>query len=231
MELNPEELDAQTRYKLLIGGVTPRPIALVSSLSAEGVANLAPFSFFNAAGPTPMTLMFAPVVKRDGQEKDTLRNVRPIEEGGTGAFVVNLAVEAYARRMAATSHPMPADESEFERAGLYPAPSVRVRAPRVSASPIAFECVTSQIVPVDPTTPPGQAPLAGSSYVVFGRVVHVYVADDCIDERYRIDPEAVATIGRMGGKGYTRTRERFDLQNDLGALQQNPPFPEDTGKR
>lgn len=217
MEFDPDALTQGERYKLLIGGVMPRPIAVVSTVSTDGVVNVAPFSFFNAAGPTPMTLMFVPVTPSDGRDKDTLRNVRPPEQGGTGQFVVNLAVEAYVRQMAATSHALPPDESELERVGLAAAPSVRVAPPRLAASPVAYECVTTQIVPMDPGRP-------GSGTVVFGRVVYVHVHDDVINERLHIDADKVAAVGRMGGNVYTRTRERFALPSNLSALEQPDPF-------
>lgn len=216
MELNPDELTGTQRYKLMIGGITPRPVAFVSSQSPEGVVNLAPFSFFNATGPSPMTLMFSPVTKMDGSMKDTLRNVSLPENGGIGEFVVNLAVEAYAREVSAAAAELPFDDNEFEAIGLTPAPSVKVRPPRVAESPIAFECVTTQIVPVEPGRP-------ASGNVVFGRVVHVYVRDEVIDDKFRIDADKVASIGRMGGRWYTRTRERFELPNGLETLKLPDP--------
>lgn len=217
MEFDPETLTQGERYKLLIGGVAPRPIAVISTVSVGGVVNVAPFSFFNAAGPTPMTLMFVPVTPSDGRDKDTLRNARPPEQGGTGQFVVNLAVEGYIRQVAAASHPLPPEVSELERVGLVAAPSVRVAPPRLAASPVAYECVTTQIVPLDPGQP-------GSGTVVFGRVVYVHVHDDVINERMHIDPDKVAAVGRMGGSLYSRTRERFALPSDLSALEQPDPI-------
>lgn len=224
MELNPEELDATQRYKLLTGGVTPRPIAVVSSISPDGVVNVAPFSFFNAAGATPMMLMFVVATRSDGVDKDTLRNVRPVSEGGTGELVVNLAVEAYARRMSATAHPLEYGDSELERVGFEPAPSQVVEPPRLAASPIAYECRTDRVIALGDGA-------AGTGNLVLARVVHVYVRDDVINERFHIDHEKVATIGRMGGRLYTRSRERFPLANSLAALDAAPPFEEDTGAR
>ncbi|WP_199312223.1 flavin reductase family protein [Phormidium tenue] len=148
MEIDPELLDPSTRYKLLIGSVVPRPIAFVSSLSPEGVANLAPFSYFNAAGHKPLALMFSISLKPDGSEKDTLRNVRPANEGGTGEYVINLAVESYAHQVAECAEPLPYGESEFDYVNLSPAPSRVIQPPRVAESPVAFECRTLQIVPV-----------------------------------------------------------------------------------
>lgn len=205
MEIDPASITQAERYKLLIGAIVPRPIAFVSTVSPDGLHhNLAPFSFFNGVGSNPMTLVFCPANKPDGSEKDTLRNCKPPEEGGTGEFVVNVASHAYARKMAASSEPLPYGESEFALTGLTMEPSVTVKPPRVKESPVAFECRTVQVV----RTNPGGA--AGGN-IVIGRVVHVFVRDDLINERFHIDPEKLDAIGRMGGLGYTRTRDRFEL--------------------
>ena len=111
MEADPRDLEISERYKLLIGCVVPRPIALVSTVSPSGELNLAPFSFFNGVGSNPMTLVFCPGNKLDGGEKDTLANCKPVAEGGTGEFVVNVAVESYAAAMAAAAEPLPPGES------------------------------------------------------------------------------------------------------------------------
>jgi flavin reductase (DIM6/NTAB) family NADH-FMN oxidoreductase RutF len=211
MELNPADLAQPDRYKLLIGGVVPRPIAFVSTVSREGRPNLAPFSFFCGVGSNPMTMLFCPANKPDGTEKDSLRNALPEAEGGTGAFVVNVATEAMERQVAGAAEPLPHGESEFELVGLTPAPSRVVRPPRVLESPISYECRTVRVV----RTGPGQ-PAAGN--VVLGEVVHVWVRDDLIDERFRIDPERLGAIGRMGGLEYCRTRERFSMPMGKSAL-------------
>jgi len=203
MELDPAALDVSERYKLLIGCIVPRPIAFVSTISPDGRANLAPFSFFNGVGSNPMTVLFCPSEKPDGSEKDTLRNCKPVSEGGTGEFVVNAAVEAYAEKVALAAEPLPYGESEFELTGLTLAPGVRVRAPRVAESPVSMECRTLQVI----RTNPGQR---GAGNVVIGEVVYVHVRDDLVDERLRTDPDKLAAVGRMGGFGYCRTRDRFD---------------------
>jgi flavin reductase (DIM6/NTAB) family NADH-FMN oxidoreductase RutF len=217
MEIDPSRLPIAERYKLLIGCIVPRPIALVSSVSAEGKPNLAPFSFFNGIGSDPMTLLFCPVNAPDGSPKDTLRNVAGAEEGGTGEFVVNAATEGYAREMAACAEGLPHGESEFELSGLTPAASAVVRPPRVARSPVALECRTRQIVRLNPGK-------AGGGNVVIGEVVHVFVRDDLIDDRLRVDPERLGAIGRMGGPAYTRTRERFEMPMGRVALRLPEPF-------
>lgn len=217
MDVSPDELDPRDRYKLMIGCIVPRPIALVSTVGADGRVNLAPFSFFNGVGSDPMTILFCPVNRTDGGEKDTLRNCKPRAEGGTGEFVVSAAFEAIAREIAAAAEPLPYGESEFDLTGLATAASVRVRAPRVASSPWAFECETVQVV----RTNPGRA--AGGN-VVIGRVVHVHVDDALVDARFHVDPERLRAVGRMGGIGYARTRERYEMPLGRAALERADPF-------
>jgi flavin reductase (DIM6/NTAB) family NADH-FMN oxidoreductase RutF len=216
MELDADRLAPADRYKLLIGAIVPRPIALVSSLSADGRLNLAPFSFFNGAGSDPMCLLFCPANKPDGSMKDTLRNVLAAGDGGTGEFVVNVATEGYAARMASTAEPLPFGESEFQLSGLTPAPSSRVRPPRVAESPLSFECVTHQVIRLNPG-------VAGGGNVVIGRVLHIHAADGLVNERYHVDPAKLAAIGRMGGLGYCRTRDRFEMPMGASALELEDP--------
>jgi flavin reductase (DIM6/NTAB) family NADH-FMN oxidoreductase RutF len=212
MNIDPAELSVRDRYKLLIGAIVPRPIAFVSTVSPDGKANLAPFSFFNGVGSDPMTLLFCPADGSDGREKDTLRNCKPVSEGGTGEFVVNVATEHYMREVAAAGENLPYGESEFEMTGLKPAPSVVVRPPRVAISPIAFECRTLHVVRTNPGRPAG-------GNVVIGEVVHIVINDEIIDERYRIDPGRLRAIGRMGGASYCRTHDRFDLPRGKEAME------------
>lgn len=212
MHLDPAQLEVADRYKLLIGTITPRPIALVSTLSPEGRPNLAPFSFFNAIGSDPMMLLFCPANKPDGSEKDSLRNAKPVDEGGTGQFVVSIATDAIARQVAGAGEALEYGQSEFELTGLTPAPSRVVRAPRVGESPVAFECETAQVIRTNPGA-------AGGGNIVIGRVVSVWLRDDLRDERMHIDPARMDTIGRMGGMTYCRTRDRFDLPIGRRALE------------
>src|SRR6185295_13567520 len=149
------------------------------TLARDGRPNLAPFSFFNGIGSDPMTLLFCPSNKEDGSEKDTLRNCKPVAEGGTGEFVVCAATEEYARQMAACGDPLPYGESEWDLSGLESAPSVRVKPARVALSPWAFECETLQVVRMNPGVDAG-------GNVVIGRVVQIHVADDLVDEKLRV---------------------------------------------
>lgn len=215
MEIAPDTLAVPDRYKLLIGCIVPRPIAFVSTASPDGRLNLAPFSFFAGVGAEPMTLLFCPANKPDGTEKDTLRNARPVDEGGTGEFVVNVASEPIATRVAAAAEPLPHGESEFDLVGLTPTPSRVVRPPRVLESPACFECRTTQVVRLNPGVRAG-------GNIVIGRVVHVHVRDDAINERLHLDADKLAAFGRMGGAWYATTRQRFEMPMGKAALALDP---------
>ncbi len=212
MQCTPDELDLASRYKLLIGSVVPRPIALVSTISSEGRDNLAPFSFFTAVGSNPMTMLFCPANKPDGSEKDTLRNAKPTDKGGTGQFVVSVVTEEIVRRVAGAAEPLAYGESEFDFVGFTREDSRLVRPPRVAESPIAFECETTEVIRTNPGEP-------GGGNIVIGRVVCIHVRDDLLNERMHVDPARLGAVGRMGGKAYCRTGDRFDLPMGGPALE------------
>lgn len=207
MEFDPGRLSGAERYKLLIGGIVPRPIAVVSSHDAQGRLNLAPFSFFTGVGSEPMTLLFCPSNKSDGEPKDTLRNA-----ADTGEFVVNVAPDRLIERIAAAAEPLDHGQSEFDFAGLETAPAQRVGAPRLKGSPLAYECRTREILRLAEGVP-------GGGNVVIGDVVHVFVEDDAVNERLHVDPSVLDLVGRMGGFGYARTRDRFTLKPGRDALE------------
>lgn len=198
MTVNPSEHDPRDVYKILIGAVVPRPIALVSSLSSDGIPNLAPFSFFNAICSNPPCLCFSTAFRAGtGTAKDTLRNIRE-----TGQFVVNIVSEAMAERMNLTAGEYPPEVDEFVVSGLTAVPSDLVKPARVAESLVQMECKLQQIVIVS-DRPSGAA-------LVIGEVVRFHV-DDGIVENFRIDPDKLLAIGRMGGNTYSRTRDRFDI--------------------
>ncbi len=186
-------------YKLLIGAVVPRPIALVSSLSADGIPNLAPFSFFTVASANPPVICFAPMFRgADGSSKDTLQNIRDTKE-----FVVNIVSEDFGPRMNLTAGEYPPQVNEFEVSGLTPLASEAVGAFRVAESRVQMECRLKEIVEVS------SLPLGGS--LVLGEIVRMHIADEIVTD-YRIDPDKLAAIGRMGGPTYSRTRDRYEME-------------------
>lgn len=198
MNFDPSSLSASDFYRVMINLITPRPIAWISTVSPGGVVNLAPFSFFNGVAASPPTVVFSAVNHRDGRKKDTVVNIE-----ANGQFVVNMASFDLRDAVNATSVDLPYDESELIRAGLTPVPSERVRPPRVAEAKAHIECVLHEIVRV------GEGPLAAN--LVIGRVVLVQVADLVLDDKGRVDPRALDTIGRMGGDAYVRTTDLFSL--------------------
>ena len=199
MEISPDQLPWKSVYKLLIGAVVPRPIGWISSLSPEGQANLAPFSFFNVVCPNPPHVMFCPEVRSTDQAlKDTLKNVR-----ASGEFVVNIVTEDLAEAMNQTSQELPPEVDEFAVANLITAPSQVVRPPRVALSPVHFECRVVQIIEL------GRGP--GSGSLVLGEVVHLHVDDSVLIGGDKIDPEKLKPIGRLAGSTYCRVTDLFHM--------------------
>jgi flavin reductase (DIM6/NTAB) family NADH-FMN oxidoreductase RutF len=196
--IDPAKHDYNSIYKLMIGSIVPRPIAFVSSMSPEGVRNLAPFSFFNGVCSNPPTILFATTVRKDGSEKDTLNNIEATRE-----FVVHIVSEPMAEAMNLCSAEVPPDIDEFTLSHLTPVPSDCVRPPRVKEALIAMECRLTQIVHINPHQP-------GGGNIVIGEILLFHIADELLDN-FRVDPDKLMAIGRMGGPTYARTRDRFDL--------------------
>ncbi len=200
MEINPSELPHGEVSKLMIGSVVPRPIAWVSTLSAEGQPNLAPFSFFTAVCSKPPTVVFCPGVRgTDGGQKDTLHNIR-----ATGEYVINFVTEPLAEQMNITATEVPSDVNEFERAGLTPIPSMAVQAPRVAESPIHFECRLREIIAISDEP--------GGGNVVIGTVVHMHFDEMVYRTGNYVDIAAYQAIGRLSGASYCRVNDFFDLR-------------------
>lgn len=198
LQIDPQAHERKTLYKLLTGLILPRPIAWVSTLSAEGVANLAPFSYFTIAAVSPPTLLFCPANHPDGSAKDTLRNLDACPE-----FVVHCVSEELAAAMNQTAAPYPPAISEFAAAGLTMAPSSLVRPPRVAEAKAAFECRLTERLAV------------GDGNVVLGEVVAIHVSEAVYVDGY-IDLDALAPIGRLVGDGYVRATDRFAIGRPQG---------------
>lgn len=178
-------------HRLLLHCVAPRPIALTSTLSEDGIPNLAPFSYFMAGGANPPSVVISPLTPRDGGSKDTLRNIR-----ATGEYVINVATFAIREQVNLASAEFPPEVSEWERCGLTPAPAVKVRPARVLESPLAIECRLHRVVPH------GAGYLA-ANYVI-GEVVYFHVAAGLLESGV-LDAAAVDYISRMGSDWYTRS--------------------------
>lgn len=200
MILKSKDLSIKDNYKLIIGSVLPRPIALVSSLSDDGIPNLAPFSFFTGITSNPPTIGFAPALKgKDGDKKDTLANVENI-----GEFVVNIVTEDITDGMIKTASDVPPDIDEFKMAGFTAIKSEIVKPPRVKESPINLECKLLQVVYIGDGT-------AGSGAFVIGEIV-VYHIDDALYHDGKINTALLKPVGRLAGQEYTTLGKRFSME-------------------
>ncbi len=195
MIIDPQSFEGFNR--VLTGVVVPRPIAFVSTMSKDGLINLAPYSFFNAVAYDPPTIVFSSSRHAGDKRKDTLAH---IEE--TGEFVVNIVVDDIAEAMNRTAAEYPSEVSEFEIAGLTPAPSQQVKPPRVAESPVNMECRLLQVVPL------GQG--EHQHGLVIGQIVLMHIRDDII-EGHRINHQRLKPTGRLAGNMYCHTSEVFEM--------------------
>jgi flavin reductase (DIM6/NTAB) family NADH-FMN oxidoreductase RutF len=200
MILKPEDLSIKANYKLIIGSVLPRPIALVSTLSADGIPNLAPFSFFTGITSRPPTIGFAPALKgSDAEKKDTLANIEFAKE-----FVVNIVTEDISEQMVKTASEVAPDVDEFKLAGLTAIESEIVKPPRVKESPINLECKLYNVIYIGDGS-------AGSGAFVIGEIV-VYHIEDYLYDDGKIETSLLKPVARLAGQDYTTLGRCFTLE-------------------
>lgn len=197
--VNPSDLAPTDFYRLLNSSVAPRPIAFVSTISAEGHVNLAPYSFFNVFGFNPPILVFSPSRNRHGEKKHSLLNVEEVPE-----VVINVVNHRMVEQTSLASAEFDRHVSEFVKAGFTEIASDRVRPPRVAESPASFECIVRQLVPLGDSAG-HEGPGAGT--LVVCEVVMAHFHDSIFDPKGRIDPHQIDLVGRLGGDWYTRANE------------------------
>lgn len=205
MYVDFDGLSARQAYHWLASTVTPRPVAWVSSLSAEGVPNLAPFSFFQVVTHTPPTLLICPLVNSDGSMKDTAANI-----AATGEFVVNLVPFGMVNAMNQTSFGYDRTTSEFDAAQVASLPSEKVKPRRVAGVPASFECRLASITPYPADKP--------SCYMVLGEVVAAHIDERIVGANGQVDPARLDTVSRLGADWYGRTKadSNFELKRPEG---------------
>lgn len=189
LEVGPGDWDPREFYLLMTALVIPRPVGWISTVSAAGVRNLAPYSYFNLMGSDPFYVAFGST-----GVKDTLTNVREVKE-----FVANIATMHLLEKVSFTSGDFPREEDEFGWAGLTPAPSAEVRPPRVGEAKAHLECELVQIVD------------DRNTHIVLGRIVHAHV-DPSVWKDGRVDPRLLDPICRLSGSGYAALGELFSVQ-------------------
>ena len=199
MIYDPAEHPFSETHKLMIGSIVPRPIALVSTTSNNGINNLAPFSYFNGVCSKPPTIMFAPARRGwDGKEKDTLINIRNTKE-----FSINIVSEDIGEKMVKCSTDYEKEVDEYSTSGLSPLSSKKIKPPIVSESKISLECILNQIVQIG-----GED--AGSGFIVIGTIVLFHIDDEVYDNG-RIILDKLQPLGRVAGNGYVRSNNAFDI--------------------
>jgi flavin reductase (DIM6/NTAB) family NADH-FMN oxidoreductase RutF len=190
------DLGPRDVYKLLIGTVVPRPIAWVTTMAPNGDINAAPYSFFNCLSADPPILALGVENWPDMSFKDTAFNIRMTEE-----FTVNIVSDALVEAMNTTAIAFPSNVNELEQAGLTTASCTYVRCPRIAEAPVAFECRRHVGIAV-----------GKSREIILGLVIAIHVREDLVDrDSFYVDQRALDAIGRMGGHGYSKTRDYFDL--------------------
>jgi len=185
MEIDIKSLKPKQIYKLMTSIIVPRPIAWISTVSRDGIYNLAPFSYFAGISSEPPLLLVSIGSKSPGIKKDTWKN---IEE--TGEFVINMVTEDILEKMNQTSLPYESEVDEFREAGLTPIPSSVVKPPRVKESPVNIECRRFQIIEI------------GLMGLIFGEILKVHVRDDILNEKGYVDTTKLRIIGRLGEANY-----------------------------
>lgn len=197
MKIDPAGLDARQGHELMVGCITPRPIALVSTIGEDGIYNAAPFSFCTLMSLHPTVVGFAIGRRRDGTKKDTLLNIE-----GTRDFVINVVSEDIAQAMNQTSGNYPHHMDEFKEAGLTPLASDLVTSPRIDESPIQMECRLLQVMEF------GTSPRLHN--FVVGEVLMIHVRDNLMENGV-IRPEKLRAVGRLGADFYCRTLDLFEM--------------------
>ena len=198
MFFDVDEIENQAKYRLLNGGVTPRPIAWISTRSSAGVDNIAPYSFFTVASCNPPVLLYTQVTQRNKIDKDTLTNLRD-----TGECVVNIVNAELLEKMNQTSAAIDHDISEFDYANVEQCASHRVTPHSVKQSPVRYECTLREIISV--------SDLASGGTVILLDVKCIYVRDDLLEEG-NINQHLIDSVGKMGGDLFSLTEQRVKLE-------------------
>ncbi|TBY69645.1 flavin reductase family protein [Rhizobium leguminosarum bv. viciae] len=191
-----KQLTERERYKLMIGTIIPRPIALVTTVDENGRVNAAPFSFFNCLSADPPILAIGVENNADMSFKDTGHNIRMTE-----VFTVNIVSFAIAEAMHVCGARYPRGVDELKQAGLTAMPGEKIASPFIAEAPAAFEC--KRHVTLE---------LGRSRQIVMGEIVYAHYRDGVVDpERLHVDPAAVDAIARLGGDSCATIRDRFEM--------------------
>jgi flavin reductase (DIM6/NTAB) family NADH-FMN oxidoreductase RutF len=192
LTIQPKDLKVSEIHQYMLGSIAPRPIAFVSTIDQKGNVNLSPFSFFNAFGANPATLIFSPALRgRDGQTKNTLENVKEVAE-----CVINVVNYKMVQQMSLASSEYPKGVNEFIKAGFTETESLLVKPPRVKESPVQIECIVKEII--------STGDKGGAGQLVVCEIVMMHIDNMILDENGKIDPFKIDQVARLGGDWYSR---------------------------
>lgn len=203
--IDPKKVSVPEFHGYLLGAVAPRPIALASTVDKVGNVNLSPFSFFNAFGANPPTLIFSPARRvRDNSTKDTLANVKATKE-----VVINIVSYDIVEQMSLSSTEYDTGINEFVKAGLTELDSERVRPPRVLEAPASFECIVKEVIETGDE--------GGAGNLVICEVLLAHISENILDSNGKIDPNKLDAVGRMGGDWYVRANGNalFEIEKPI----------------
>ena len=207
-KLTPSEIEIPVLHQFLLGAVAPRPIALASTVDREGRANLSPYSFYNAFGVNPTTLIFSPSRRgRDNTTKHTYENIKEVPE-----VVINAVTYSMVQQTSLSSTEYPKGVDEFIKSGFTPLPSEKVKPFRVKESPVQFECKVRQVIETGTQ--------GGAGNLVICEILLIHVNPEVLDERGRIDTRKMDLVGRMGADFYVRASGNaiFEVEKPLARL-------------
>ncbi len=205
--INPDEISQGTLHNYLLSAVAPRPIAFASTIDKAGNVNLSPFSFFNVFSSNPPVMIFSPAYRgRDGSSKHTLDNVLAVPE-----CTISMVNYPIVEQMSLSSTEYDQEVNEFVKAGLTQMASETVKPPFVGESPVAFECVVNQVIPLN------RVKGGGSGNLVICEVKRIHIQEKYLDEKGHLDTTKMDLVGRMGGVWYNRTQPEalFEIPKPL----------------
>jgi flavin reductase (DIM6/NTAB) family NADH-FMN oxidoreductase RutF len=192
LSIDPTQIATKDLHQYILAAVAPRPIAFASTISKDGIPNLAPYSFFNAFSSNPPILIFSSNRRvANNTTKDTLKNVED-----TGEVVINVVSHNISRQMALASIEYGPEVDEFKKAGFTPLPSERIKPFRVAESPVQMECVVDKILPLGDD--------GGAGNLIFCKIVMMHIAEEILNDNGRINPHKIDLMGRMGRFYYAR---------------------------
>jgi flavin reductase (DIM6/NTAB) family NADH-FMN oxidoreductase RutF len=199
MQFDIQTTDSSVLYKLLTGTVIPRPIAWVASIDANGIDNLAPFSFFNVVSEDPPHIMFS-TVRTGNKNKDTLNNIL-----ANNQFVVNLVTENVVEQMNTTAQNAASEVSEFELANVTPIDSVYIKPKRVKESLVQFECEMVHHYFIEKHQ-------NGGACIIIGKIITLHIDDSILMDNHKINLDAYKPVARLAGSNYSKLGELFQIK-------------------